>query len=202
MAKHWIWARELLAVLVAFLYGQDDDGMELYFTSSKKPVGTFHQPKEFVALMNKNAPIADDVEHASVNRSNISPMDTSVARSSTVLTSASNASNEADPEDIREVLGDILDGWSRKYLKQQRKLTLIVLTDGIWKTPSARTKRMVANEIIRSLEKWQDKEYLNEQLGSRGLSIQFIRFGNDRDAIQELDWMDNHLTATDGTKLP
>ena len=200
MVKHWIWARELLAVLVAFLYGQDDDGMELYFTSSKKAIGTFHQPKEFVELMNKNVPTADDDTYqSSVDRSSMSPVDVSFARSSTVLTSASD---ESDPEDIREVLGEILTGWSKKYLKQQRKLTLIVLTDGIWKTPSARSKRMVANEIIHSLERWQEKVPLNEQLGSRGLSIQFIRFGHDQDAIQELNWMDNHLTATDGTILP
>ena len=184
---------------MAFLYGQDDDGMELYFTSCKKPVGKLHQPKEFVELMNKNVPNSDDVEQKPIDRSGISPVDTSFARSSTVLTSASDKSN---PDDIREVLGDILDGWSRKYLKQQRKLTLIILTDGIWKTPSARSKRMVANEIIRSLEKWQDKGPLNEQLSNRGLSIQFIRFGHDPDAIQELDWMDDHLTATDGTTLP
>ena len=199
MAKHWIWARDLLAVLVAFLYGQDDDGMELYFTSSKKPVGTLHQPKEFVALMNSNIPIIDDVEQTPVNRTSTSTTETSMARSNTMLTSASQ---ESDPDDIREVLGEILAGWSKKYLKQQRKLTLIVLTDGIWKTPSARSKRMVANGIIHSLERWQDKGPLNEQLSSRGLSIQFIRFGNDPDAIQELDWMDDHLTATDGTILP
>ncbi len=115
---------------------------------------------------------------------------------------ACNASLVAEPNhaDIRDVIAEILGRWSKGHVVNGKKLTLIILTDGVW--AGVKNKKSVANEIIHPLSRWQDKEALRRQLETRGLSIQFVRFGDNKEAIEELSRMDDNLTALDGTPLP
>ncbi|KAK3365510.1 hypothetical protein B0T24DRAFT_636000 [Lasiosphaeria ovina] len=201
MDEYWLWAMDLVSVLVAFLYGQDDDGMELYFTSSRAPVGSFHEPKQFIEAMSRMKP----KPRSRLGGSPSAPTPSALPPGSPFImrtgTTSTTSSNQLDQEDIRESLAEILEQWGRKHAKKEKKkLTLIILTDGVW--PGISKKETVANEIIRALEKWQDKVPLKEQLGSRGLSIQFVRFGDDPKAIEILDWMDNELSTMNGEQLP
>ncbi|KAK9802150.1 hypothetical protein SCARD494_00083 [Seiridium cardinale] len=204
MHEHWIWARDLLSVLTAFLYKQDDDGMDLYFTSRRQVVGTFKEPKQFVEAMDQHRPqqpeAAQPTSKPTVMTNTHSIQHAAPSRSSTAETSSSSRSNEHNPEDIRYVLKDILDHWATKFKRKKKKLTLIILTDGIWH--NVKEKHTVADEIVTSLQRWQDKDVLKKQLESRGLSIQFVRFGDNEDAKIELDRMDTNLTTRNGTRLP
>lgn len=207
MAEHWIYARELVSVLVAFLYGQDDDGIDLYFTDSSQLVGTFHEPKQFVEEMTKHRPNDgsqpkfSDTQSPTINRqSDFVPLQP-IPRAGTASTSSSSDLSA----NIYEVLKEILRDWSNRFLKKEdkkekKKLTLIVLTDGIW--AGVLRKSIVAREITNAVENAQSRGSLRKQLGQRGLSIQFVRFGNDPDAVAELDYMDNDLAGEDGEPLP
>jgi hypothetical protein len=170
MAKHWPRVRDLVAVLVTLLHGQDDDGMELYFTSSTKKYGPYSEPKDFVDRINEKKPKEKEEENV----------------------------QKQTEDDIREVLFHILNLVGKPTY--ERKLTLIILTDGIWKDISQ--KRTVANGIVHWLERWEDRQSLKDMLRQRGLSIQFVQFGDDEDATREFDYMDNRLVKSDGTKLP
>lgn len=121
----------------------------------------------------------------------------SIPRAATASTASSNETSE----NINEVLYGILRNWSTSFMKKEKKkLTLIVLTDGVWS--GVHKKGIVANGITHAVETAQGKGSLRKQLGQRGLSIQFVRFGNDVEAIRELDYMDDNLTGTDGQPLP
>src|SRR3569833_1791089 len=116
----------------------------------------------------------------------------------TTETDSSGADDSPPGEnDIREVLGHVLGQWRSTY---KRKLTLIVLPDGIW--PNIGWKRTVANRIVTFLETWDDKSELKKMLRKRGLSIQFIQLGDDPDARAELENMDDSLMSSVGVKLP
>lgn len=193
-----------MSVLVAFLYGQDDDGIDLYFTSSSQLVGTFHEPKQFFAEMSKYRPSNDFQQNLSRTRnlakdtnSGFTPPD-SIPRAATASTASSNELSE----NINDVLDEILRNWSTSFTKKEKKkLTLIVLTDGVW--AGVQKKGIVANGIVHAVETAQNRGgSLRKQLGQRGLSIQFVRFGNDEEAIAEFDYMDNSLRGTDGQPLP
>lgn len=199
MDSHWIYAKDLISVLVAFLYGQDDDGMDLYFTSSKQLVGTFCEPKEFVREMNEHRPNhgVPQKAFAAVNgrHSEFLPPD-SIPRAATASTASSNEPNE----NMSEVLDGILENWSNNFMEKGKKLTLIILTDGVW--PGVKNKATVTHGIIHTLERAQNKKMLRKQLDERGLSIQFVRFGHDEAVIEALEQMDNDLRGTDDQLLP
>lgn len=200
MAEHWTHAKDLVSVLVAFLYGQDDDGIDLYFTSSKHPFGPFDEPKQFVEEMNKHRPshgshrkVATPVDDP---QPEFSPPD-SIPRATTSSTASSNELNE----NITDVLDGILENWSKGFTaKEKKKLTLVILTDGVW--PGVSNKATLTHVIIHTLERAQNKKRLRKQLDERGLSIQFVRFGRGQAAIDALEHMDNNLKGTDGQPLP
>ncbi len=174
MAEHWVFAKELVSVLTAFLYEQDDDGMDMYFTSSTTAFGSFSKPGDFVKAMSEMCPKPAPMAKAT------HPPD-----------------KLPDERDIRDVLEHILRLWRSKY---QRKLTLLVLTDGVW--PNIAEKRTVANLIVSFLEKWADKKGPKDLLQERGLSIQFIQLGSDEAAREEFEYMDDKLTGSGGLNLP
>lgn len=62
-------------------------------------------------------------------------------------------------------------------------MSLYVLTDGIWKPPAD------ASTSIRSLV----KELQELGFGKAQVAIQFIRFGEDPDALRRLEALDDNL---------
>jgi hypothetical protein len=207
MLEHWIWARELVAVLVAMLHNQDKNGMELYFTSCTKPYcserGTqLRMPREFVDAMNKMKPkdpndAGHDTGHDASSLHNISDAGTA------------STTDEVDPDDIRNVLNQILSMWQKEY---KHKLTLIIVTDGVWSGITAGGKKSVATSIVTSLELWASskkrkergsrRKSLKQELEDRGLSIQFVQFGDDEEATKAFDYMDKDLRDSEGKRLP
>lgn len=168
-----------MAVIAAILHGQDKDGIDLYFTSSKQKYDNRVDPKDFVDMINA--------------------MNPEKRKASSAMSSGSSSSHGAhDPaDDIRDVLGHILGS-----VRPDKKLTLLIFTDGIWRGISR--KRTVAENITQVLHSWQDKPAMNQLLNSeiRGLSIQFIQFGDDEAAAVEFDYMDNRLTNSDMERMP
>jgi len=91
--------------------------------------------------------------------------------------------------DIRLRLGDIIDsylkgferGWIMKRVRKVRSLNIYVLTDGIWQ-PSNDLRPVLKRLIAK----------LNEK-GRYVVGIQFISFGNNSDALERLDHLDDKL---------
>ncbi|XMA09784.1 hypothetical protein WAI453_002575 [Rhynchosporium graminicola] len=182
MGDHWPRARDLVAVLVALLHGQDDNGLELYFTSSKKPFGPFVEPREFV-----------DTIDLPINKPRVSQQADDCDEQGFIGVKNGSADN------IKEVLFHILDLVGKA--SYARKLTLIIFTDGIWK--GVEEKETVADGISHHITMWADRNKdLKELMKVRGLSLQFVQFGNDPDATAMLEDMDNHLVNPRGVKQP
>lgn len=85
---------------------------------------------------------------------------------------------------MSETLRKIFDG----YKNINKKMTLIILTDGLWKgeTNDDNVEKLIATFILdldKRLKKWE----------SRWFSIQFVYFGNDENAIRRLDKLDNNM---------
>lgn len=181
MGEHWPRARELVAVIVALLHGQDDNGMEIYFTSSTKKFGPFTEPKQFTDIINRMRPRATEAGRGEVDDEGSEKKDQGSMQHETA-------------DDIRDVLQHILSLVGKK--DYDRKLTLIILTDGVWK--GVGDKKSVAKQIANWLERWEDRKALKKLLLVRGLSLQFVQFGNDPDATEQFEYMDDHLAKEHG----
>ncbi|KAK3325925.1 hypothetical protein B0H66DRAFT_143467 [Apodospora peruviana] len=190
MAEHWLWAMDLVSILVAFLYGQDDDGMELYFTSSRKPEGTFREPCEFIEATHRMKPVSISGPTTPSATTAQPPINPSILRT---VTTSTSSSNEFYREDISESLESILDQWSRKHAKREKKkLTLIILTDGIWSGVSdivpdiidhepADAKGNIYKMILGSLDSRYDEEDETRAIMSKDAGSVLEDFANDKD---------------------
>ena len=102
--------------------------------------------------------------------------------------------------DLRTSLGYILDEYTYK-LKRKAKypttnnvkdLVLVVLTDGVW--AGMTEKRSVADQLVRFS---QTVISLAGDLKQRPVGVEFIQFGTDEAATQELKYLDDYLDETD-----
>jgi hypothetical protein len=188
MAKYWVFARHLVSLLVALIYDQDDDGMELYFTSSKEPIRKLREPREFVDAMNKMRPRSESEKH----NDSLPNIAETIYRSATGFTASeptiTGDAHSSHADDIRYTLVHILQRWQEDY---KRKLTLIVFTDGVWK--DVKEKKTVADNLIVQLSTWQDRDELKTKLKDRDLTIQFVQFGDNSEATKLFKWMDDEL---------
>lgn len=95
--------------------------------------------------------------------------------------------NQAEKTNMNETLGQVFDD----YLKsnQRKRMTLLVLTDGIWQgsVKEKGVEKKIAGFVQELLRRQQTME-------DRRFSIQFIRFGDDANAIKRLDGLDNQLS--------
>lgn len=86
----------------------------------------------------------------------------------------------------------LLDAWLTKYKEnrdQQKSLTIIVLTDGKW-VGNQYQPDAVDQAIIQFDGQLRSHAGLTPD---RSVSIQFVSFGNDLDALHRLDRLDNDL---------
>jgi hypothetical protein len=84
-----------------------------------------------------------------------------------------------------ETLRKIFDRYSHNI---HRKMTLIILTDGLWRgcVSEDAVEKLVADFITKlnlRLKKWE----------SRWFSIQFVSFGEDEDALLRLKKLDDNM---------
>lgn len=119
----------------------------------------------------------------------------------TLVNDISNAMNRPDvrprPEyqtDLSHKLGGLLLGWLDKFKQKRskaemRKLTLIILTDGIW-TGMAKESDVEERIVIYAKNLL---EVPGSELLTRPVSIQFVAFGKDSYALSRLRHLDNNL---------
>jgi hypothetical protein len=88
--------------------------------------------------------------------------------------------------DITERLTKIFDTYNNGT--QAKRMTLIVLTDGVWEGTVFEEK--IDKKIAEFVGKLEMKGHRSEE---RRFSIQFIRFGDDPKAIARLKRLDNDL---------
>lgn len=176
MSNFWGRATWLLDILVRRLLKHDDNGMELRFTCGKDSLNL--DPKK------SQKP---DLFKAKMDKAR--PVPGSTAKT-----------------DMKANLSVILDKHIRDHPTLQRKLLVIVLTDGIWEGMSSELEVdnylvdviLKLNEILDSTAapvtaKDQRASTSTTTLEDRPISISFIGFGHDQKAIIRLDRLDNQL---------
>ena len=102
--------------------------------------------------------------------------------------------------DLRISLGYILDEYKNRLMRKSKyptttkvkDLVLVVLTDGVWAGMSE--KRVVADQLVRFS---QTVKSLAGDLKQRPVGVEFIQFGTDEAATQELKYLDDFLDEKD-----
>ncbi len=90
--------------------------------------------------------------------------------------------------DMSAVLGDILTEWLERPGDSKKNMTIIVLTDGMWKgmdREEAVYEKIIEFEMV--------KRNKIQNVRKRPVSIQFVSFGNDAFALDRLNRLDNEL---------
>ncbi|KAL8962851.1 MAG: hypothetical protein Q9193_000811 [Seirophora villosa] len=162
MKPHWPMAKALLKVLVHKIAGQHENGLDLTFTlGSQKLENQKCNSKNWEKVMERARPMPE-------TRTN-----------------------------MKRPLGEIFSRFLKqvqqhmKYRSTQsvRKLTLIVLTDGIW-AGMGNTQASI-NDIIVSFVQRVEKHI--GDLIDRPVSIEFIQFGKDQEATYRLRQLDTEM---------
>ncbi|KAL9609992.1 MAG: hypothetical protein Q9167_005265 [Letrouitia subvulpina] len=95
---------------------------------------------------------------------------------------------------ILDSLGKILNQYLNRLRTSRSRtndVTLIVLTNGLW--AGTTRKEGVKDKIIEFLE---ELDRLHHSMKHRPFSIEFVQFGNDKDASRRLKDLDNFLRKT------
>ncbi|KAI0534461.1 kinase-like domain-containing protein [Xylaria digitata] len=176
MGPHWKDVKDTANALTYILKAVDPDGLEIHMASSRKPLkckdrgGLFDKWGYF----DQNRP-RKDLETC--------PMET--------------------------VLSDILESAMEKALaptsrigrlisREIRGISVYVFTNGIWESPprgdgSYEEAGGVENAIKTAVNRLQKANKMRTFL-----SIQFISFGNDREGLRRMRWLDDDIKAKTG----
>jgi hypothetical protein len=158
MDGYWGETTLLLETLVKKVAGLDEDGVDLMFTVGGNDVAKQKGTSKIMNMMR------NDKVHP----------------------------KEGMHTDMATCLGEVFDKYIKEAKRKQnhvaalKRLTLIVLTDGIW--AGTFVKEDVRNKFIvfsRALEK------IIGELPVRPVSVEFIQFGNDPDATYRLRGLDD-----------
>jgi hypothetical protein len=106
--------------------------------------------------------------------------------------------------DMDATLDEIFQNYllrTKDYLRTQRvaptklrSMTLLVITDGIWDGPLPEGRRFdKVGERIATFIRELKLQLGDAYLGVRRFTIQFIRVGNDKEAMNRLNILDNEL---------
>lgn len=174
MANFWVDASFLLDILVRRLHKHDDNGMELRFTCGKDSLNL--DPKKGQK---------PDAFKAKMDKAQ--PVPSSVARTN-----------------MKANLSVILDKHIRDHPTLERKLLVMVLTDGIWEGMCSELEVdnylvdviLKLNEILDStVDTFENKRESTSTttLEDRPVSIQLIEFGHDQKAITRFNRLDDQL---------
>lgn len=170
MVSHWAHAKFLLTTLVRKANGVDDNGMDLSFTNGPVKLRNSNDHKKFKGKMEQNGG---------------KPLDDA---------------NKPTHTDILKSLGEIMEEYRRRASmstsvgKNVRKLTVIILTDGLWEARQGDYEG-VANKIIAFQQHL--KKAQGGSLRDRQVTFQFIQFGLDRKATLWLKRLDEELKGPD-----
>ncbi|KAL8855594.1 MAG: hypothetical protein Q9178_007786 [Gyalolechia marmorata] len=165
MKRHWAWTKFLLRTLVQKVAGQDENGLDLSFTLGQQKL---ENEKAMSKLWEKRM---NEAEPMSESRTNMKAP-------------------------LHEILSGYLDcvkhvQKQKRYLptKTYRKLTLIIMTDGIW--AGMGNNQHAVNDIIVNFI--HDLEAVIGNLVDRPVSIEFIQFGDDPEATYRLRRLDTDM---------
>ncbi|KAG7047599.1 protein kinase domain-containing protein [Colletotrichum scovillei] len=180
MSGHWTQASNLLKVLVWRSIGYDDNGMELYFTNPDTPA---------------NASITETKKQ-------------SVITFVTAMKNAEPSQSHHVKTTIVPELARIINGYTRAMTSQRpprppRKKTIIVLTDGIWEgMKMEHTIDIHLRSTFHELKDLHgDLSYVqpgksDDQVDIseiRPVTIQFVQFGNHRNATERFRRLDDDM---------
>ena len=160
MSTHRNDVKMVLELLWAMVARHDPDGAELYITTDMKalkPKTDYRMLRELDKRPAKNAP---DMRHCF----------------------AHIIENYQNQFGTRNITSKLLH-WKATPAKGPRKLSLYVLTDGIWQ---AKTD---LRQVIRTLV----DHLIQYKLTNKQIGIQFIRFGNDEGGSERLEMLDSGL---------
>ncbi|KAL8716475.1 MAG: hypothetical protein Q9225_006202 [Loekoesia sp. 1 TL-2023] len=164
MEQHWEEATTVLTTLMKKIKGIDADGVDLWFTTGSVQVRNCTKSSTFVEAMRDKSAMPRKGLHTDMNRS----------------------------------LGAILSSFLQQMKSKpkstslraiERGFTLIVLTDGAWE--GMRQKDTIDRTIAHFAQSL--REVQGHSLLQRPVSIEFIRFGNDKQAIEYLERLDHDL---------
>lgn len=157
MDAHWSQVQKVFGLLSYMVRDCDPNGLDLYFTNTSKTVKS---------------------------------------RSMSTLMGELSTRTPKGLPDMRSRFGDIIEKYRSKFGKRKlssffresdpRKLSLYVLTDGVWQPKIDLTTTI--RTLVSGLE---DHKLTNKQIG-----IQFIRFGNDTNGIERLQKLDSSLNLS------
>lgn len=162
MLKHWSEATFVLEMLYQKCSEFDKDGVDLYFTCSDEKV--------------QKAKKKDGGD-----------------RFRKLMLGSSVRPIENTHTDMNKKLGEKLGKWLEDFEKkgkEQKKLTILVLTDGIWEGNQQDSGPV--NQTIINFDLCF-KRLAGPFSDPRSVTIQFISFGDDPDALDRLNRLDNDL---------
>jgi hypothetical protein len=163
MLPFWNVATYVLETLAMKLAGLDDDGLDLSFTLGDT---TLENEKGLQAPVNFK---------------------------SAMVNAKPSSGGVEEKTDMRETLSEIFEEYlENKNAGKARQMTLIVLTDGIWK--GSVSPEGVEEKIAEFLGNFGT-------LKDRAFSIQFVRFGDHADAIERLRRLDDEMPKKFGIRL-
>lgn len=173
MERYWGEAKYLLEALLLKAQDQDENGMDLFFTSGSVKVQGKESRSKFLGSFKDN-PFT-----AAMNNPGAQPI-------------------KNNPTDMRKPLSKIFDAYldeARRAKRgslghESRDLTLLVLTDGLW--DGMRDKEGVKDLIVKFVKALRDIVGVLK-INQRPVSIEFIQFGDNEDATYRLWTLDNEL---------
>lgn len=171
MDDEWPEASFLLETLAMKLEGQDKNGMDLHFTRGQSCLRDCKKHSKFKDKMNEEQARPMKGVHTDLS------------------------------ESLGKILQRYLDDLKRGMaimtgIRNIKKLTLIVLTDGKWEGMGDREEifRLIADfgKDMQTITKGKLLT-MEDKLEKRRVTIEFVQFGNDADATARLRRLDNDL---------
>ncbi|KAF6814113.1 hypothetical protein CPLU01_14472 [Colletotrichum plurivorum] len=181
MSTWWTQATDLLEVLVWRALGYDDDGMELYFTNpdTNLKASIKESRKQSVKMFTKAMELAEPDEKGSL------PCPTTIL-----------------PE-LERIINTYTRAKTSTSKTQPRKMTIIVLTDGIWPgLHNEHTLDLYLRSAFHNLRDLHgDLTYIapGQTQGRQDISeikpvtIQFVQFGDNSKATERLRRLDDDM---------
>lgn len=160
MADHWDEATFLLETLVMKAHGQDPDGPDLLFMNHSAELREQQNVRDFRKAMQAARP----------------------DKNGNVQSNIKNA--------LQSIFNNYLEKVSKSSYKSSiNALTIIVLTDGLWRGMNDQ------NEVIEKIEHFyqQLEKKMQGMMQERQVSIQFIQFGDDEQARERLRRLDDDM---------
>jgi hypothetical protein len=169
MIRHWPQMHNILPLLMAMMWGQDDDGIDLFFSSSTVPYEKLMEPWQVINPLKDKDPKLRKLGSAQ----------------------PSTDPTEKDPDDIYKVLSHILlmIGPGDKYPK---KATILILTDGVWPRSNQEVVAEAISHWLRRMSTVVDGA-ADAVLNDRYYSIQFVQLGDDPVGTRALEYLDDDL---------